>query len=811
MRVGELRMTSNLVTPPGPVKVVKVTLADASIHITNSRVAHDLENIKLSCAKPVMNLFQHVGYSIVPKSFEDALSQQKFVRVATLDCLDSTTSLASSTIDNTTDVGCSVTLSIGRTCIYACKDSFLCFTESINELVANLTMPSSSELDSMWKTFNKTKHTHLMQNKEKRLAKNVTAISNNEGTTLLEVIDNGLFNQNALESDEGSRHERDLIDDFFTVGSRQAEPNRSYASSTEDQVSGNIDGWTTIHHSWESDVNICAGEEQSARWYTDEEIVNDKNSGQHFSSLLLPSHTKVIIDGDCGDRRPNVFPRHIPMDPVPNPLDPVLNDMGAAKYAGTEEPPKVKLRVMIEDLSLHFRFFDGHDWDILESNETTNGDAANLLNALVNDEDASGTLFAKPNERHHYSNEGRSQKYFQFSFTGFKLRLDSFEDCPHHTLSSCMDMTLGDICFVETISGNAPVKLLGEWVTDEHHRDSNDGLMMMKMVSMHPDDQFSSDGKLMGDESRVTMEFLPIRFFIHQVALRFIRNFFRSDKVPTNDDSIAAPPEAFFPIFKVKPFNIKVDYKPKQVDTSALKDGSLVELLNVLPLEDMILRLSEVEMRNLTGWGSIISELACNWLQDVSSTQMHKFLTRTTPLHPFATVGDGMKQFLMIPLEEYQQKGDVKKGLKKGTKKLASVLAYETLGVGAKVTGFMAKKLGKKSSKRSLEADRNLSSPQFSTLPRSMNEVSDHAIESLTRGLKEANAKMIIIPYRQYQQSGTKGAMKSVVRGLPVAVCAPLSGAAEAVSYGLYGVRNQLRPDLREEEEASNRLHDLHF
>ena len=49
------------------------------------------------------------------------------------------------------------------------------------------------------------------------------------------------------------------------------------------------------------------------------------------------------------------------------------------------------------------------------------------------------------------------------------------------------------------------------------------------------------------------------------------------------------------------------------------------------------------------------------------------------------------------------------------------------------------------------------------------------------------------------------------MRGLPVAVFAPLSGAAEAVSYGLYGVRNQLRPDLREEEEISKRFHDLNF
>ena len=49
-------MTSNIVMPSGPVRVIKMTLADASIHIANRRVGHDLENAKLSCAKPVMNI-----------------------------------------------------------------------------------------------------------------------------------------------------------------------------------------------------------------------------------------------------------------------------------------------------------------------------------------------------------------------------------------------------------------------------------------------------------------------------------------------------------------------------------------------------------------------------------------------------------------------------------------------------------------------------------------------------------------------------------------------------------------------------------
>ena len=341
----------------------------------------------------------------------------------------------------------------------------------------------------------------------------------------------------------------------------------------------------------------------------------------------------------------------------------------------------------------------------------------------------------------------------------------------------------------------------------------------LQLVVLYPETVFSADGRLMGNEAHVVVDFLPIRFYIHQISLRFIRKFFTKDReesdegTDSNLDNIDDPPEMFFSNFKVQSFDIKVDYKPLEVDRSALKDGSYIQLLNLLPLEDMILRLQTVEMKNLTGWGAVISEVACKWLQDVSSTQMHKFLTRTTPLHAIANVGDSMKNFVLIPLKEYKQKGNVKKALRKSSSKLVGAVAYEALSVGAKLTGYAAKKLhkGKKKllSKTSSNNGSIISSQSSgSAIPRNMSDVSDRAIESLSRGLKEANAKVIIMPYREYQKTGTKGAMKTVVRGIPVAICAPLSGAVEALSQSLYGATNQLRPDLFEEREASKRFHD---
>jgi hypothetical protein len=90
-----------------------------------------------------------------------------------------------------------------------------------------------------------------------------------------------------------------------------------------------------------------------------------------------------------------------------------------------------------------------------------------------------------------------------------------------------------------------------------------------------------------------------------------------------------------------------------------------------------------------------------------------------------------------------------------------------------------------------------------------MLDTTPHMIESLSRGLQIANYKVVIIPYREYHRSGTTGAVVSVLKGIPVALAAPASGAVEALSFALLGARNQIRPDIRREEEASQR--GLHF
>ena len=147
-------------------------------------------------------------------------------------------------------------------------------------------------------------------------------------------------------------------------------------------------------------------------------------------------------------------------------------------------------------------------------------------------------------------------------------------------------------------------------------------------------------------------------------------------------------------------------------------------------------------------------------------------------------------------------------------------MACETLTTSAKLTRYAAQLNAK-----DLQ-------PRPKVVPRHIGDAAGHSVESITRGLRAANYKIVTVPLREYQSSGASVAARSAVRGLPIAVLAPLSGmlkdffvcfsdhickfpthslcrilsgASEALSYSLLGLRNSMRPDIRKEAEASLR------
>lgn len=264
----------------------------------------------------------------------------------------------------------------------------------------------------------------------------------------------------------------------------------------------------------------------------------------------------------------------------------------------------------------------------------------------------------------------------------------------------------------------------------------------------------------------------------------------------------------FFREFRVKPCQLKVNYHPVDVDIKALHGGSYIEVLNVFPLEDMELTLRTVEIQNVCGWGSAFSELNKSWLEDICGTQMYKFLADAVPFHTITTLGGGIFNLVLLPLNK--SNSSLSRAYREGSIDFRDTVALEALNTTSKITKFIAEALNKAAS---LSSSSNINSykniihlpPRPNATPRNIKDTTNHAMDSISRGLRTANYTILVVPRKEYQKKGASGAITSFVRALPIAVLAPLSGASEALSYTCMGLRNQIRPDVRREEEARQR------
>jgi autophagy-related protein 2 len=332
------------------------------------------------------------------------------------------------------------------------------------------------------------------------------------------------------------------------------------------------------------------------------------------------------------------------------------------------------------------------------------------------------------------------------------------------------------------------------------------------MVTQRPLHRTTEEGMVANDESEVGLKLLPLRCLIDQRAIAFARAFFHScsdEGQPENDGlplGLHAVPPPLFTAFRVQAFKLKVDYRPQKLDTNALRNGSVVELINLSPLDGMILMLKDVIVSNEVGFGAVMSILVQRWVQDICSTQLLKFVANSRPLEPITEVGGAAVDMVVLPWEAFRNGESIQKAIRSGAKSFSKTVVYEIFSMSSRAAEFFAGNVSRASvSHQFEELGGELLPSRPLAVPRNVLDTGAHAMESVYRGLQAANYKIVIVPYREYHRTGATSAVRSILKGIPVAIAAPASGAAEALSFALLGARNQIRPDIRKEDEASMR------
>ncbi|KAI8145032.1 hypothetical protein BJV82DRAFT_666949 [Fennellomyces sp. T-0311] len=446
---------------------------------------------------------------------------------------------------------------------------------------------------------------------------------------------------------------------------------------------------------------------------------------------------------------------------------------------------------------------------------------------------------------------------------GLSLNLDLMPST--HNIGIHLLLKIRDYQIIDNIKTSSWHKFLGYMRPDSHELPRERGSVMLhfELMGLRP---VKHDPTL---EFRFKLKLLPLRLYVDQDALNFLVKFFTFDKsllrstefanATIQIDQAEEEPgsEIFLQHIEIHPIVLKIDYKPKYINYGNIKEGQLVELVNLFHLDGADIQLSHIKLTGISGFSRLADKVAKEWLPHIMNTQVPHMVSGVSPIRSIVNVGSGMADLILLPIQQYRKDGRIVRGIQKGTQSFARATAMEAINLsarfasGAQVILEQADDFLSPSRRHEfvpLEYDVDLvnqaeedddgffhanaavaaaaaneyhlyhhhksgtSLSKFANQPSDISEGLQFAYNNLSRNLGAAAQTIFAVPTEIIQDDGipesnyssspsSSSQAKAVIRAVPVAVIKPMIGLTGAFQSIMVGLRNTIDPAMRLQSE----------
>jgi autophagy-related protein 2 len=410
------------------------------------------------------------------------------------------------------------------------------------------------------------------------------------------------------------------------------------------------------------------------------------------------------------------------------------------------------------------------------------------------------------------------------------------------TLTQNVVMGVHDVKIIDRLRNSPYDNLLFHWSSKPGPRDDDSDMMSLHFMEISSSrlkegSQEDKEEREPGKEYRLRCMFLPLRVNLAQAALKHFHQMLsftrpsgernngrhnrrRRGKAATKKNSSSTG--MFFQTFELQQIPLKMDYQPQNTDFQAIRDGNMKEVLNLLPIEGMEITLKNIKLHAIEGIDAALGQCASSWVDDIYHRQLYQYLAgvNVPPLRSLSKLGQGAAQLVLLPLRNFQDGRRIGHGVMNNVEDLAHTAVVETMNtvssvaVGTKtllehLDDIVAPRDTVENTLTSSSARRTKGRPKISAhvnQPEDVAEGLTQAYEAMHNNLAIAKHVIVAVPVIEYKRSGWKGAVKSVIRAVPVAVLRPVIGATEAVSRTAMGVRNTLDPERKRDLDVKYKV-----
>ncbi|XP_041131131.1 autophagy-related protein 2 homolog B-like isoform X6 [Polyodon spathula] len=257
---------------------------------------------------------------------------------------------------------------------------------------------------------------------------------------------------------------------------------------------------------------------------------------------------------------------------------------------------------------------------------------------------------------------------------------------------------------------------------------------------------------------------------------------------------------------------IRLDYHGKHV---SMEQGTFAGIvIGLTQLNCSELKLKRLCYRQgLLGVDKLFSYAISEWLNDIKKNQLPGILGGVGPIHSLVQLVQGLRDLVWLPIEQYRKDGRIVRGFQRGAASFGTSTAMAALELtnrmvqtiqAAAETAYDMVSPGPDESE--LKRIKRFSHYRLAHQPVDLREGVAKAYSVVKEGITDTALTIYDTATREHEQRGVTGAVGGVLRQIPPAVVKPLIVATEATSNVLGGMRNQIRPDARQEESQKWRL-----
>lgn len=259
---------------------------------------------------------------------------------------------------------------------------------------------------------------------------------------------------------------------------------------------------------------------------------------------------------------------------------------------------------------------------------------------------------------------------------------------------------------------------------------------------------------------------------------------------------------------------VKLDYKPKKVDFAGLRSGRTTEFMNFFVLDGADFILKHTILYGTSGFAKLHQSLEDVWMPDIRNNQLPTVLSGLKGVRTVVNVGNGMRDLVMIPIQEYKKDGRVVRSISKGARAFAKTTGGELTRFGAQLAigaqnalqgaedylvGGSAGVGEEEDIETGSEERRAISN--YANQPAGILQGLKGAARSLERDILVTKDAIIAISGEMRESGTAEGAARAVVRHAPTLILRPMIGASKAISQTLMGATNTVDPQNRRRVE----------